>query len=148
MIRKGLTVGLTVFVTNMILFLMIAPFFLNKVHHHWIIPVLALWFMIESAFIVRLPPTWSIPALRVVTILILLMAALLFWRQFSMFQCFRHCEGRLTVGLLLLSAAQGIAWRFGPFHKSRWILTSALLFLTWAAIVGAIGFAQSTWNFS
>jgi hypothetical protein len=145
--RKTVFTGLAVFVANVILFLGTVPFFLNEVHHHWIIPVFAAWLLFQSIVFVSLDPKWSQPALRVIFGLIVLMGAILFWRQFSMFQCFRHCEGRLTVGLLLLSGANGIAWRFGPFNKSRWLWGGALLFLVWAIIVMAIGLVFGTWNF-
>lgn len=135
--------GLAVFVSNMILFLVTVPYFLNRVHHHWIIPVFAAWFLFQSILFVRLDPSWSEPALQVIISLGLFMGALLLWRQFSMFHCFRHCEGRLTVGLFLLSGVFGITWRSGPFNKSRLLSSAALIFLVWALIVLAIGVKQS-----
>ena len=146
--RKAVIVGLAVFIANVIVFLVTVPFFINEVHHHWIIPVFAAWFFFQSIIIVPVNPKWSQPVLRVIIGMSLLMGAILFWRQFSMFQCFRHCEGRLTVGLFLLSGANGMAWRFGPFNKSRWLWGSALIFFVWAIIVMAIGLAYGTWNFS
>ncbi|MBK8574317.1 MAG: hypothetical protein IPN90_01100 [Elusimicrobia bacterium] len=124
------------------------PLFLNKVHHHWIIPVFAAGLLFQSILFVQIDPSWSKPALRVVTSLGVLMGALLFWRQFSMFQCFRHCEGRLTVGLVLLATANAVVWRFGPFKKSRLLSSAAIVFLAWAIIVMAIWITHTTWNFS
>ncbi|MBK8870785.1 MAG: hypothetical protein IPN19_06980 [Elusimicrobia bacterium] len=144
---KDIIRGLVVFVANVGVFLMTVPFFLNEVHHHWIIPVFAVWLLFQSIVFVSIDPKWGQPALRVIMGLSVLMGAILFWRQFSMFHCFRHCEGRLTVGLLLLSGANGIAWRFGPFNRSRWLWGAALVFLGWAIIVMAIGLAYGTWNF-
>jgi hypothetical protein len=145
---KEVIPGLAVLITNMILFLGTVPYFLNKFHHHWIIPVFAAGLLFQSILFVRWDPSWIKPALRVVMSLGLLMGALLLWRQFSMFQCFRHCEGRLTVGLILLSGTYGVAWRFGPFNKSRLLSRTALVFLVWALIVLAIGVKHATWNFN
>lgn len=148
MINKNVWGGLAVFVGNVVAFLVTVPFFLNKVHHHWIIPAFAAWFLFQSILFVRWDSSWSKSALRVVISLDVLMGALLFWRQFSMFQCVRHCEGRLTVGLILLSVSNAVVWRFGPFKKSRWLLGSALVFLVWAMIVMSMGIKHATWNFS
>jgi hypothetical protein len=146
--RDPVIAGLAVLIANVVLFLLTVPFFLNKIHHHWIIPVFAACFFFQSILGVPLNSKWSRPILRVIIGMSLLMGAILFWRQFSMFQCFRHCEGRLTVGLLLLSGANGIAWHFGPFNKSQWLWGSALIFFVWAIIVMAIGLAYGTWNFN
>ncbi len=108
----------------------------------------AAWFLFQSILFVQLDPSWGKPLLSVVTGLGVVMGAILFWRQFSMFQCVRHCEGRLTVGLFLLSGANGVAWKFGPFNKSRLLLSSAIVFLVWAIIVMTIGIAHATWNFN
>lgn len=147
-IRKAIILGLAVFVANVVVFLMTVPFFLNRVHHHWIIPVYAAWLLFQSILFAQFDPSWSKPTLRVVTRLGLMMGAILFWRQFSMFQCFRQCEGRLTVGLLLLAGENAVVWRFGPFNKSRFLSSTAIVFLVWAIIVMTIGIARATWNFS
>lgn len=147
MISKDVLGGLAVFVGNVGVFLVTVPFFLNRVHHHWIIPVFAAWFLFQSILFVQLDPSWSISARRVVISLCVLMGALLFWRQFSMFQCVRHCEGRLTVGLILLATTNAVVWRFGPFKKSRLMPSIAIVFLVWALIVMTIGIAHTTWNF-
>ncbi len=146
--RKTTITGMVVFVTNVGLFLLTVPFFLNEVHHHWIIPVFAAWLLFQTIVFVSIDPKWGQPASRAIMGLSVLMGVLLFWRQFSMFHCFRHCEGRLTVGLLLLAGANGIAWRYGPFNRSRWLWGATLVFLVWAIIVMAIGMAFNTWNFS
>ena len=145
--REGVIAGLAVFIGNVVLFLLTVPFFLDKVHHHWIIPVFAAGFFFQSILVVPINPKWSRPVLRAIVGLSLLMGAILLWRQFSMFQCFRHCEGRLTVGLSLLSGANGIAWRFGPFKNSRLLLGMAMFFLVWAIIVLTVGITHGTWNF-
>lgn len=147
MINKNVWGGLAVFVGNVVAFLVTVPFFLNKVHHHWIVPAFAAWFLFQSILFVQLDPSWSKSALRVVISLCVLMGALLFWRQFSMFQCVRHCEGRLTVGLILLATTNAVGWRFGPFKKSRLFPSVAIVFLVWAIIVMAIGIVHATWNF-
>ncbi len=145
--RDPVIAGLAVFIANVVLFLLTVPFFLDKVHHHWIIPVFAAWFFFQSIIIVPVNPKWSQPVLRVIIGMSLLMGAILFWRQFSMFQCFRHCEGRLSIGLLLLFGTHGVPWLVGPFKYSRSLLGIAMIFLVWAIVVLTIGIARGTWNF-
>ena len=130
---------------NLIIFLAIVQPFLDRFHHHWIVPVFSALIMLESAFIYFVFGECRALWLKAVMPWILIVALILQWRQLSMFQCFRHCEGRLALGLLCLAIAGAFEARGldAPGHKK----VAAFLYkaiLLWLAIVLAIGAMRGT----
>ena len=142
-----MVVGAGTVILNVVLFLGTVPFFLQRVHHHWIVPSFCALLLIETILYSRCEDPWRIPLLRAVLSINLLIGFLLFWRQFSMFHCFRHCEGRLSIGLLLLSLSF-LAVRGGtPVGPRRALGLGAIVFGLWAIVVALIGWVHGTWNF-
>jgi len=133
---------------NLLIFLALARPFLERIHHHWIVPVFSALIMLESALIYFIFGERRTLWLKAVIPWILLVALILQWRQLSMFQCFRHCEGRLSLGLLCLSAAGAFAAAGldNPMQKRA----AACVYrgiLIWLVIILAIGTMRGTLTF-
>ena len=144
-LSSGLLAWLGVSGGNFLIFLAIVQPFLDRFHHHWIVPVFSALIMLEAALIYFVFGERRALWLKAVMPWILIVALILQWRQFSMFQCFRHCEGRLALGLLCLAVA-GVFEARGldnPAHKRA----AAFLYkgiLLWLAIILAIGAMRGT----
>jgi|GEM_PF-3475798 len=145
--RKEFLIGSLVTVTNIAVFGLVTPFFMNVVHHHWIVPLFCFWIFSQSLISLKLKPDWQIPVFFIVFSLAILTGVLLFWRQFSMFECFRHCEGRLGLGLFMLSLSFLIPGHCLSLRRYRSVRIGGALFAVWAVVVVFIGWTQGTLNF-
>jgi hypothetical protein len=146
--RKEFLIGGLVAAVNIAVFGLVTPHFLDVVHHHWIVPVFCTWLFFQSLISSRLKSVWSNPIFFVVFSLAILTGILLFWRQFSMFACFRHCEGRLAMGLFMISLSFFIPCNYLALRGHRFVRAGGILFAIWAVIISIIGWAQGTLNFS
>jgi len=145
LLNNGLLAWLGVSGGNLIVFLAAVQTFLDRVHHHWIVPVFSALIMLEAALIYFIFGERRALWLKALMPWILIVALILQWRQLSMFQCFRHCEGRLVLGLLCLAAAGAFEARglADPGHRRA----AAFLYkgiLLWLAIILALGVMRGT----
>jgi len=147
-VRKEILIAAAVALINIIVFGTVSPYFIFEIHHHWMVPFFCAVFFLQAIAAVKLPVDWGKPIYFVLFALTYFTGIIFAWRQFSMFQCFRHCEGRLAVGLGFLTLTFLAAWRSVAFRNSRIALWSAGVFAVWAIIVTVLGFAYGTINFS
>lgn len=142
-LSRQLFAGLGIITFNVVTFATATPIFLNEIHHHWIVPAFSALLLFESSCLAATPrsaqgPRWSILAL------VGLSALLLFWRQFSMFACFRHCEGRLALGLAFLAGASVLVG-LGASEPLRRTARLSVVFLSiWGFLVILIGWRLGT----
>ncbi|OGS08836.1 MAG: hypothetical protein A2270_00005 [Elusimicrobia bacterium RIFOXYA12_FULL_51_18] len=132
---------------NLLIFLAVVRLFGERIHHHWMVPLFSALIMLESALIYFVFGERRTLWLKAVTPWILLVALILQWRQRSMFQCFRHCEGRLSLGLFCLAAAGFLvaAGLDNPVQKRA----AACLYrgiLLWLVIILAMGTMRGTFT--
>ncbi len=147
-VRTPFLIAAAVAAGNIALFGLLSPWFIREVHHHWMVPFFAACFCVQAAAAMRLRPAWGGPVYTVLFVLAYLTAAIFSWRQFSMFQCYRHCEGRLAVALALLALTFLAGWRSTARRGSRLALWSAAICAVWGATVAVLGLLQGTLNFS
>lgn len=125
----------TVGAVNLLAFIGMAPFFLQRVHHHWIVPAFSGLLLMEALALAAILEPWVEKALAAVLGWTALMGAVLFWRQFSMFQCFEGCGRKLELGLVFLTASCALAERRleTPWQKKTAALLIRLLTLWFLA---------------
>jgi hypothetical protein len=146
--RESIRVGAATVFVNLATFIFVVPFFLNNVHHHWIVPTFCSWILFQALLTLKFPRDWAKAINQILLAFALLIGILLFWRQFSMFQCLSHCEGRLAVGLVALTLSIGIAGRSFSSSGRRFCFGVASLYGIWALTVATLGWFQNTLNFN
>ena len=113
---------------NLLAFWGTAPLFLNRVHHHWVVPAFCGLLFAEAVFLAYPKSLWTLSARRAVLTWAALTGIILFWRQFSMFECYMHCGTKLAAGLLLLAGGCAFLWK--SFEDYRW-KNAALCLVVW-----------------
>jgi hypothetical protein len=132
---------------NLCVFSAIAPVFIKTYHHHWVVPFFCGVLLAEVLFLYRCAGPWKTYALDAVLAWIFLTGAVLFWRQFSMFECYRRCAGRLSLGVFLLTAAAGLYLRSAGSSRRKAVSRLTLfLFAAWLCAVLAAGLRKGGLN--
>jgi len=131
-INKNLWINTGLIALNLLSFIVMAEPFLQRFHHHWIVPVFCAFLLIETWWLVTVDYT---AGFSVVLGFIVLVGMLLFWRQFSMFQCVNRCQNKLAGGLALLAISCVLLRK----HSSSWIRLASkrlsVLLSFWVVIV-------------
>jgi len=135
LIRREWAIGLAVAGLNTAVFAAVAPFFLNQIHHHWIVPVFCGGLLAQAVGYGRLGAAVAGPALRATAVLAALAGGLIFWRQFSMVGCVERCGGKLSAGILLLSLAFLALGTNSKMGMRRAYTATAGVLALWAAAV-------------
>lgn len=145
LLRDRRVLWLGVFGGNLVLFTLLAYAALEKVHHHWIVPGFSGLLLGEAWLALKYFGAARAPWLRGLLAWVFLTAGALAWRQASMFQCYMRCEGRLALGLVLLSAAAYFVTRGleGRGEKLAAVLLCSLL-LVWSGIVLSASMLRGT----
>lgn len=141
--RRAMWLGM--FGGNLVLFTLLAYAALEFTHHHWIVPGFSGLLLGEAWLIKKYFGAARASWLRGLLPWLAVTAAALAWRQASMFQCYRHCEGRLAFGLIMLAAAayfttQGLERRGEKLFSV--ILCAALLM--WGGVVLSAAMLRGT----
>jgi hypothetical protein len=141
--RKAAWVG--VFGGNLVLFTLMAYGALERVHHHWIVPGFSGLLLAEAWLVKKYFGAARALWLRGLLLWVLVTAGILGWRQFSMFQCYMHCEGRLAFGLVFLSGAAYFitAGLERQLEKLVAVILCSLLLL-WCGVVLSLALLRGT----
>jgi hypothetical protein len=120
-----------IFAFNFLAFLGMAPVFLHRIHHHWIVPAFCGLLFLESLTLSLRETRWTETAVKTVLLWIVFVGAILFWRQFSMFECYLHCGIRLALGLFFLALSSILLWKTSKssFLKKISLLLFCIFFL-------------------
>lgn len=141
--RKVMWLGM--FGGNLALFTLLAYGALELTHHHWIVPGFSGLLLGEAWLIKKYFGSARAPWLRGLLPWLAVTGGALAWRQVSMFQCYRHCEGRLALGLLLLAGAAYLATQ-GLERRGEKIFSVLLctLLLAWGGLTVSLGMVRGT----
>lgn len=127
--------GLIIF--NLVVFISISGFFLNQIHHHWILPTASALMVVELALTETVTPRLlprSTPLFRKTLLITLLVFCLVgAARHYTIFTCIENCG--LKLGLMYEIAAGIFAFSAFRFQKegnrnwARWTGGAAAIFL-------------------
>lgn len=87
---------------NLLVFYLTSSIFLGTFHHHWVVPFFCGLLLFEALLLTHVQRPWVRSALSMHLVWVIGVGVILVWRQRSMFECFRHCEIRLALGLFFL----------------------------------------------
>jgi hypothetical protein len=127
-------------VLNLAVFAFLAPLFVGRIHHHWVVPVFCGILFLQAWVISRFRSPWVPYGMEAVAAWILLVGAVLFWRQPYMIQCVKNCEFRLAGGLFFLSYAFEVLNMNPLVTPRRKVMFSVLrvFFLVWMLAAFAV----------
>ncbi len=125
---------------NLLLFIAVSSIFLNRIHHHWILPAASLAMGLQLAVVDFVPfirRSSAAYVLRSSLLCILAVYCLIgLARVQTIFTCYQHCSLKLA-GMWILA---GLIMVWGAYHyekKSRWfkIARSAGIIMTVTGVV-------------
>ena len=131
---KGFWVVSGLVILNLVIFILISGFFLNQVHHHWILPAASALIALEMLLAEFLAGRWmpdTLPTFRKTLLITLLFFCLVgAARHYTIFTCIENCG--LKLGLMYELAAGVFAVSAFRFQKEG--------DRTWTRLSGLVGF--------